>query len=404
MKRDVLLTLVTKLALMLTGFLVSLLTARALGPQGRGEYYFAITLAGFVAQFGNLGLHASNTFYVARDPGHFRPMAANSLWIAFLVGGFLAALIGVGVVESGLFHEISPKTVWLALCLAPFSLYFLLGSNLLVGMGKVASYNTFEMVNRLSLLIMMGGAVFLGVDVDGFVLATLIAAIAGALLLWIRIDGMGGGFRFDMPIFRQGVNYGLRAYLAALLAFGVLRGNIFVVQSISGLDALGHVSIAAQLTDVLLVLPSSVALVLLPNLLRKNTVNSAAGVKRDVGRMLAVMAFVCLVVGFLAKPLIVLLYGKAFEQSASALVWMLPGVVFLSGTFVISQYIAAVGIPLRLIFIWLVALVFCLVSSVLLTLSYGINGAMMALSLTYGLVFFLMLRLAWFVYPNKTND
>src|SRR5437588_9758412 len=60
-------TFLVRVALVAIGFLTSIATARLLGPYGRGIYGAAIVLVTLASQFGNLGLHVSNTFYVAAD-------------------------------------------------------------------------------------------------------------------------------------------------------------------------------------------------------------------------------------------------------------------------------------------------------------------------------------------------
>src|SRR5437870_4922581 len=68
----------------IAGIASSILTARYLAPEGRGEYFIAIVTAQLAAQFGNLGLSSGNTYFVARDRRLFPGLLANSLWISFL--------------------------------------------------------------------------------------------------------------------------------------------------------------------------------------------------------------------------------------------------------------------------------------------------------------------------------
>jgi len=86
-KNDVLQTVLTRLFINVLAFGSSILTARFLGPAGRGDYFVVVTFAGMVMQFGNLGLQSSNTYYAARDPRNLGPLLANSLWISMLGGG-----------------------------------------------------------------------------------------------------------------------------------------------------------------------------------------------------------------------------------------------------------------------------------------------------------------------------
>src|SRR5260370_11320308 len=72
--------------------------------------------------------------------------------------------------------------------------------------------------------------------------------------------------RFDSAVFMAGVRFAAKAYLVTLLGFLLLRTYVFLLDRFTGSAELGQYSIAAQIADVLIVLPSSVALLLFPKL------------------------------------------------------------------------------------------------------------------------------------------
>src|SRR3954470_22049057 len=75
----------------LGSFGVAILTARMLGPADRGRYYYIITLAAVGVQFASLGIHASNSYLIARTPGLLAQVMTNTAWIAVLGGAAAAA-------------------------------------------------------------------------------------------------------------------------------------------------------------------------------------------------------------------------------------------------------------------------------------------------------------------------
>src|SRR5215469_11623696 len=77
-------TYATQISALVLGLLVSIAVARSLGPAGRGEYAVAMAIGTLGVQFGNLGLHASNTFQVATDRRHLPVLLANSLATSLL--------------------------------------------------------------------------------------------------------------------------------------------------------------------------------------------------------------------------------------------------------------------------------------------------------------------------------
>lgn len=76
----------TKVILLAVGMIASILSARLLGPEGRGVFGIATTICGIGVQFGNLGMHAANTFYLAKNNEKLNVIIGNSLTLAGIVG------------------------------------------------------------------------------------------------------------------------------------------------------------------------------------------------------------------------------------------------------------------------------------------------------------------------------
>ena len=75
----------------LGSFGVAILTARMLGPEDRGRYYYIITLAAVGVQFASFGIHSSNSYLIARTAGLLAQVMTNTAWIAVLGGTAAAA-------------------------------------------------------------------------------------------------------------------------------------------------------------------------------------------------------------------------------------------------------------------------------------------------------------------------
>lgn len=378
---------------LVAGLAVTVLTARFLGPAGQGEYYFVLTVAAAIAQFGNLGLHASNTYLVARNNTLLAPLVSNSVWIAFFVGGGLAAL----VIGSSYFFETagsSPGNVWFAVVLAPLALLLLLGQNLLLGLGKAVVFSAIEVLSSGLVLTFQVVAALFTPTSGGFLFArTAGLVVSSGAVLFLLIRRAKYRLRFDMTTFRLGFAYSAKAYFVALLGFLVLRANVFLLQKYAGFDDLGLYSVASQVADALEIIPTSVALVLFPTLLRTE-LGGWRVMRRTLLAVAGVMAVICVSVAVLSEPLIELGFGSKFGGSATILKLLLPEVFFIALTTIASQYLAAIGMPLALLGIWIVGVIAVLAAGSILIPMYGGNGAAAALSLTYALIFFLVFGLA----------
>lgn len=383
MRRDVVATIAARIVIMIASLAGAVVTARYLGPTGRGEFFFMVTLAAAATQVGNLGLHASNTYSVAQDERLLGPLFANSLWISLVVGTAIGAVVVGTLAATAAFPDTSTLELVLAASLVPPSLFFMLGTNLLVGVQRITLFNGFEVGSRLAVIALLVAAALLGFGAQGLVAATVVAwSLAGAVLAWTLWRRGRGTLRFSLRLFQAGLRYAARAYVVAMLSFLVLRANVFVVQRAAGERELGYFSIATQVADVLAILPASVGLVLFPALVRVPQGSFAAATRATLA-VGAVLTVASVAAGIVAEPAIALLFGPTFEPAAAILWWMLPGVVALGMTSVLSQYLAALGIPLALLATWAAGLAGTVALGAALVPSYGGRGGAAALSATY---------------------
>ena len=395
MRRDVLLTLSARFVMLVGGFGASIVTARALGPSGRGNYALIVTLSATAVQFANLGLHSSNSYLVARSRDELHALVANSVWVSLAVGlggGIVAALV---VTHWNLFPHTPDRDVWLTAALVPPSLFFLLGVNLLVGLGEIRLFNVFEAASAFALLLFLGGAAVLGLHVAGFLATSALAwwLIAVVLLLVLQREA-GLSWRLSPAAFRTGLRYATKAYVVALLGFLVLRSNFFLLARLAAPNQIGYFSVAAQLADVLALVPTAAAIVIFPRLVKEQTESW----ERTVGTAKAVaagLAALCLLTALVAAPLVRWAFGASFEPAVDTVRWMLPGVLALGVATVFSQYVAALGLPRRVIAIWAIALAAMVGLGRGLIPTHGDTGAAAAYSAVYCLVLVLVFALAY---------
>lgn len=404
MIKDVALSLVTRVVLIAAGVLTSVLTARTLGVAGRGEYFYIVTLAGLATQFGNLGLASSNTYALAKDNSLLPRLAANSFWVALVVG--VLAACGILIFESAKneLHWIEDP-VWLLIIMVPTMLYGLLASNLFIGMSLIRQYNFFQLASTAFQLGGVAVAASMVWRVDAFLLVSALTGLVAACLLVVMLSRLHPlSWQFDLQLFRSNIGYSGRAYFATLLGYGVSRTGVLLLERYSGVTEIGIYSVAIQFVDVLMIVPATVALVLFPNLLKEQLKNRFARTIRATGQIALVMAIFCVLTGFFASWIVPTLFGEAFVPAVRVLWWMLPGVFFLSLANIVSQYLATKGIPLANVWAWVAGLVFLLATSSYLIPHWGATGAAVSLTTTYIFLAIILIMLAYRHYEIETKS
>jgi antigen flippase len=88
-------------------------------------------------------------------------------------------------------------------------------------------------------------------------------------------------------------------------------------------------------------------------------------------------------VAVVARPFIVVIFGPAYEPAVPIIRWMLPGIVAVSVTTVLSQYVAAIGMPRIVVLAWAIAVVMLVSLGSILIPSHAGVGAAAASSVSY---------------------
>ncbi len=393
-------TLGARVALLLLSVVSGLVIARTLGPAGRGEYAIASTIAALGAQFANMGLHTSNTYYLGKDRSLLPLLLGNSLWMSAVVGGSVGLLLALFV---WLFPQQAPiqgGLVLLTVVAIPLYCAFTLLQNLFLGLQETTQYNKTELVmNGLSLAAVVF-LVFLGLQSPAGVYGISLLVAAGVLYWMVKrlsaITSRRTGVSLDL--FSKHFRLGVRSYVSNLVFLAVFRADILLVQHLSGMEAAGLYSIAVSLGDMAAMLSVVTGSILYPMLAAEKNSHERWRLARQTAAVIAAIMLVAVIVGIpLSVLLIPLLYGDAYSQTAEAFQWLLPGIACLSVSTILINYFTAEGIPPIVMILPVVALLAKAGSGLLLIPANGIVGAAIASSLSYGLILFLSLAyVVWF--------
>ncbi|WP_398470612.1 oligosaccharide flippase family protein [Tardiphaga sp.] len=391
--QSILITAATRILLVLTGLLSSVIVVRLLGAEGRGVFFYWTTLAGLAVQFGNFGLASSNTFYLARDRTLLGPLAANALLCSIFVGGISLLVLAITTPA----HHTSTLTQSLlagvASVLVVGSMYYMLGVNLLVAIKHYRDFNVFEIMNRSLALACIAGAAAYWRSAEAAFAGAAAASIIACAPLFLRLHSLSGGFaRPDFALFRRGLNIAARAYITTLLGFIVLRFNAIYLQWTSGSATMGEWSIAAQILDTLGIIPTAVAIVLFPTILTSE--RPYEKMRKSLSRVALLMLGICAGAAVTGQPLISIVFGQTHEAAYEIMLYGLPSSFAVGLLVVISQFLASIGFPLALIAIWSAGLLVEIAVSLILVPKLDGVGAMIALSAAHTTIFLSALALA----------
>ena len=369
-----------RLCVIACGVVTGIATARALGPQGRGQYFAVVTAAGLISQTLNLGLTSSNVFLGARDRASIWPLLMNSVWLAAgaaAVGCGAVLMFGPKLVRA---LVVPDEMLWAVCIISAATLLWNLVLSLLVAMERFAATNLWQVGNALLTLAAIVSCALLGATPTQFALATAATATITAVGLCMFIArGRTASPAFSWPLARAGIGFSARAYGTLLLGYFLQRSGAGLVAVGSTAVQLGEYSIASQIFDVLLIVPGSISMVLFPALVRRER-DSWPEVRRTVALTVALMLVLCGLAALTAPWLIPLIFGPRYRGAVPLLWCLLPAVLAYSITSVLSQYLAARSFPLSLLVAWGLGLGLSTVIGPAMTAQHGAAGAALAQS------------------------
>ena len=382
-------TFATRILLIGIGLVTSVLVARILGPEGRGLYAVAMAIGAIGVQFGNLGLHASNTYSLASERSHLPALVGNTLIVSSVVGGSGSVLAWI---VFSLRPELAPVhglLLMLSLLWIPFGLAYLLLVNLLLGIHEVRAYNKVELTNQILCVILIGLLMLAGaVSVDTVFSATLIALFVGLCFAFFVLKKHLAEFpRPSISLFRNNIVYGLKVYLASFFSFLVLRVDLLLIKYLVGAEQAGYYSISATMADMVYILPVVIGTILFPKLSEIKELQLKWAVTKKVsiftGGMMILLA--CFTVPF-ARPAVKLLFGVAYLPAVTPFLWLLPGIVALSAQTIFIIFLSSSGLPWSAVGYMFVALLINITLNIVLIPKAGILGASIASTISYSLM------------------
>jgi enterobacterial common antigen flippase len=390
MVREVMATILARVLAVLLGGVTSIITARYLGPAGRGEYYLVITVLNLIVGLGILGLPGTFTYLVARDRDALALLHANAFWVS--VGMGIAGSLAAQALAAWL-PGMSPITLAWLYVLAPAVIYGQLSAALLTGVGRLTLASWLLVTQGVIAVAAMAVAAALAGGLHGFLAAAALGNGGAAITAGVLIACLTPlTFRPDPGALQQGEGFAGRSFLVSLLGLIVLRINVLLLGAHADQSEVGFYSVAAQLNDVLIILPAAMSAALFPRLMSMQTGRWQATL-RSFLRFGALYLVACIAAAACA-PLLPYLFGASFAPAVGIFYWLVPSAFFFGMTGILSQYLAVLGLPRSLLAVWAAATAVTLVVSLWLIPRGGAVGAAQALSLACAFLFVAVFALA----------
>ncbi len=321
-------------------FSAGVIAARELGLHGRATLALMIAVPAIFSVAGVLGLDNANARFAGRSHSAFRQVVRRSVIFSAVAGPAMAAAWWyAGSVWPAVRLGLDPRSALLSAALCPVSLLLTLLGTAEIGRGRVGVYNLVITVTAgaylagVVLLLALGRLTVIGCF--GASAASQLLALVLLLVLTITKVHADG----ERIALRRYSSYAFRAYLPNVAQYGMLRMDIPVIQVLAGTTAVALYAVALPVAEILMLLPTAVALVMFPRV-TSGAVDRAAA-DRIGNVVVAASALMAALIGLAAPVLIPAVYGTQYRGAVLVIWCMLPGLVFFSAGRTPQAYLAA---------------------------------------------------------------
>jgi O-antigen/teichoic acid export membrane protein len=373
----------TPLALLLV-----VLQSRFLDPEGRGRFVLAVLTVSIASRLlSQLGVAVANHMSHEEwdEPDELRALTQRAFSIAVaagIVGGLVITAIGELTPSVG-----AGTAAVAAVALVP-NVIWQTASGVLLGLGRIRAWNYVQLASPL---LTVAGTLVLVVGLGGDVRAALVAwtvahYLTAGLALWLTRDvwqpfRVGAIFdRASQGLLRLALTMGALQVIA-LIGY---RIELFVLEAIDGVRAVGIYSVANQAAESMWLIAAATATAITAPVVHASEQEAVALVKRSVVKSLLYTAAAAAVVAIVAPFVIKAALGDDFSDASTPLLLLLPGAVAYAPVQVLVVYLSVrrgrAGLSLAA---GITAMVVTLAAAVPLVTAFGASGAAAASTTGY---------------------
>lgn len=381
-------TFVSKGLILASGFVNSILLARLLGANGRGEIAAATLWPTLLISLGSLGLAEASLYYSAQDKQANNAVITAAFIFTLLLSGIV---IGIGyVILPALLAAQTPSVIELSrasLLFVPFGMIIVHVSNIFRAQMCINLYNLLQSIIPTGLVLgAIGLAVTNNLTVATAVMFQLGLFIGTAIIAVVLLLAFGFYSRlvFNRGLMRDMINYGLRVYIGSLFSTANLRLDQVMLASLVSPEQLGLYVVAVKVAELPNVLGVVVQVIVVPSIARLPKMDDKIQTLTRIYQRFW-MANIGLKLAFMvaAAFMIPFLYSDEFQRAVPIAAILIVGSIFLDGKQVLNGAAQALNAP------WLgsrTEVVSAIINATLLVLllpSTGITGAAIASLFAY---------------------
>ncbi|MFN0135504.1 MAG: lipopolysaccharide biosynthesis protein [Phycisphaerae bacterium] len=340
--KDSAMTFVAETGTVAFNFLAGVLTARALGPDGRGIYALVFSFASIAVLVLGIRWERPTGYFLGKDTANLPTVLTTNLLIPFYVPlvTLLIWFLYPPLLEKGLLKGATPTILWLALGLTVIMGFWSAITSVHAGLREFGLRSKFLVVWNICLMLPVLILFVAGVRdqpdapppssaLPWYIIGHIaVFALVVVPWMWFWFGRRKWRFGFSFPLYRGMVSYSMLTFASLLLNMASFRLDMFILNFLTNEESTGLYSIALALTNQLLVLPTVTATVLFSHTSANQTGDGEATARVLRVTLIATLA-AGLVLAILAPLIVGPLYGSEYLPIIQPMWVLIPSTVCL---------------------------------------------------------------------------
>ncbi|CAM4280376.1 flippase [Paenibacillus tarimensis] len=387
-------TLGTRFAVLFGAFFVSVLTARLLGPEGKGIITALLVIPTLVVTIADLGIRQSTAYFIGKQTFELKAVT-SSLNFIWLMSSILCTLI-VGLLY---WLQYGDRYSWwlmgIMLLTIPVNLGIQYLRGVMQGKLKIGSINFTELLKtglNFGILLLLVGLWKWGVM--GAAVTQLLMAVFTLLYSIRALKEIPFGIHYNGPIIRSMITRGFSFALALFVLQLNYRFDVLILEAYTNVTEVGIYSVGTNIAEVIWQVPAAIGLILFSKGANASREQDSIDRTTRLIRLLVPVLIVCGALFWIFAPVIITaLYGQAFAASATVIRYIMPGILSFVIVKLLHSEISGRGYPLFSLNVSIVSLLINVGMNLLLIPKYGAIGASISSATSYtfaGLLFLIL--------------
>ncbi|WP_170158493.1 flippase [Aquisalibacillus elongatus] len=374
-------------------FVLILIIARILGPEGQGMYSLVILLPNLLVTFLNLGIGVSGVYFIGKQKYSTEEIIKTNVTLAKWLSLF-SIIIGITIITffSEVFFEgIGNSQLYLILSIIPLMFINQFLQTVFQGKQDFKAFNSIllfgEIINLVFVIILVW---ILSIGLTGAIIAFATGHITRSLLIIYLVKSVYNyrlsNVKMSFSYLKESLKFGLKTHMSNILAFINYRVDLLIISYFLGPAAVGIYVISVNVVERLWVVPKSVSTVLLPKISNTSSIGKKNLVTSTVSRIILFVSVLMALVMYLISDIAInILFGESYEQSSILLKILLVGIISGAPAKIIANDFAGRGKPELNLYISIFTVLSNILLNILLIPTYGLIGAAVATSITYSI-------------------